>query len=321
MKAVAYYENGSPDVLKWEEIEKPVPQDDEVLIKIRAASVNPLDWRMMRGGPLLVRLLSGRARRRQPGVDVAGEVEAVGKNVTRFKPGDAVFGFCKGAFAEYVSAPEQKLTIKPESVTFEQAASSPVAALTALQGLRDKARVQAGQHVLINGAAGGVGTFAVQFAKWLGAEVTGVCSTTNVEMVRSIGADHVIDYTQEDFTKDSRRFDTILDCILNHPMSIIRRVLTPKGRWIIIGAKEVPDIYGVLIKAPLMSLVGKQQFIMFIAKPNSEDLRLTGELMATGKLTPVIDKCYSLREVREAMRYAEQGHVRGKLVINVEQPG
>ncbi len=239
MKAIVYHRYGSPDVLKCEEIERPTPKDDEVLVKVRAASLNPLDWHFMRGEPYFIRLMTGLRRPKftRLGVDVAGRVEAVGRSVTWFEPGDEVFGGCRGAFAEYACARESELITKPEGVTFEQAACVNVAALTALQSLRDKGRVRPGQKVLINGAAGGVGTFAVQIAKWLGAEVTGVCSTRNVEMVRSIGADHVIDYTGEDFTEGGRRYDLILDCVGSHRLSALRRVLSPEGTYIAVGGR------------------------------------------------------------------------------------
>src|SRR5208282_4799228 len=231
MKAVVYYQYGSPDVLKCEETEKPVPGDGEVLIKVRAASVNPLDWHFMRGTPYMLRIMAGpgQPKDKRLGVDVAGQVEGVGRNVTQFKPGDEVFGACRGAFAEYACASESALVMKPDNVTFEQAASAPVAAFTALQGLRDMGHIKPGQKVLINGAAGGVGTFAVQIAKWFGAEVTGVCSTRNVDMVRSLGADQVIDYTQEDFTERGQRYDLFFDCVGNHSLSACTRVLNPKG--------------------------------------------------------------------------------------------
>ncbi len=232
MKAIVYSNYGSPDVLRCEVIEKLTPKDDEVLIKVRAASVNPYDWHFMRGLPYFLRLRVGLRKPKDTrlGVDAAGQVETIGRNVTQFKPGDEVFGLCRGAFAEYACASESKLARKQGNVTFEQAASVPIAGLTALQGLRDKGQLQPGQKVLINGAAGGVGTFAVQIAKSFGAEVTGVCSTRNVDMVRSIGADHVIDYTQEDFTKKEQRYDLILDCIANHSLSAFRRVLTGCGK-------------------------------------------------------------------------------------------
>ena len=318
MKAMVYYRHGSPDVLKCEEIEKPTPADDEVLIRVRAASVNPLDWRLMRGGPRIIRvlltLLTPKIKR--PGVDVAGEVEAAGKNVTQFKPGDAVFGVCKGAFAEYACTPESKLVIKPAGLTFEQAASIPVAALTALQGLRDKGQMKPGHEVLINGAAGGVGTFAVQIAKWFGADVTGVCSTRNGEMVRSIGADRVINYTREDFTQNGYRYDLILDCVGNHPASACRRALSRNGICVMAGGpKQVRTMLVRVLQALVLSPFVSQKFVMFIAKLSKEDLSMVGELIATGKVTPVIDRRYSLSEVPQAVGYLEQGHAGGKVVI------
>jgi NADPH:quinone reductase-like Zn-dependent oxidoreductase len=323
MKAIVYYNYGSPDVLKCAEIEKPAVGDNEVLIKVRAASVNPLDWRLMRGVPhvfrILFRLRGPRITRpERPGRDVAGQVEAVGTNVTQFKPGDEVFGWCQGAFAEYACASESALVVRRDNVTFEQAASVPVAALTALQGLRDKGKILPGQKVLINGAAGGVGTFAVQIAKSFGADVTGVCSTRNVDMVRSIGADHVIDYTREDFTKSGQRYDLILDCVGNHSLSACRRVLNPKGICVIAGAPKKPGIFlARAITAPVLSRFVSQKFAMFIAKLRKEDLTILHELMATGKVTPVIDKRYKLSEVPEAIRYLEEGHARGKVVITL----
>src|ERR1700733_273068 len=239
MKAIVYHRYGSPDVLQWEEIEKPAPGDNEVLIRVRAASVNPLDWHFMRGMPYVVRIPAGLRKPKVTGlgVDVAGQVEAVGRNVTQLKPGDEVFGSCRRAFAEYVCASDSSLVMKPDNVTFEQAASVPVAAFTALQGLRDKGHIQPKQKVLINGAAGGVGSFAVQIAKSFGADVTGVCSTRNVGMVRSIGADQVIDYTQEDFTKSGQRYDLLFDAVGNHSLFACRRVLTPKGVLIMAGGE------------------------------------------------------------------------------------
>ncbi len=324
MKAIVYSDYGSPDVLKCEEIEKPTAGDNEVLIRVRAASVNPADWRLMRGSPYIVRMLFGlrkptASRPGRPGVDVAGQVEAVGRTVTQFKPGDEVFGSCRGAFAEYACTSEQKLAMKPDNVTFEQAASVPVAALTALQGLRDKGHIQPGQKVLINGAAGGVGTFAVQIAKWFGAEVTGVCSTRNVEMVRSIGADRVIDYTQEDFTKSGRRYDLILDNVGNHSLSACRRVLNPKGIFVIAGGPKKGWIILLrALKALVLSRFVSHKMFLFIARINTTDLTIMGELMAAGKVTPVIDRRYRLSEVPEAIRYLEEGHARGKVVITLE---
>jgi NADPH:quinone reductase-like Zn-dependent oxidoreductase len=328
MKA-AYTRYGPLDVVEVNSLDKPVPRDNEVLIKVRAASVNPLDWKTMTGGPYIVRILLGlrKPKIKQLGVDVAGQVEAVGRNVTQFKPGDAVFGTCRGAFAEYActcqSAKLMKsaLVMKPDNVTFEQAAAAPVAALTALQGLRDKGRIQPGQKVLINGAAGGVGTFAVQIAKSFGTDVTGVCSTRNVDMVRSIGADRVIDYTQEDFTKGEQRYDLLFDNVGNHSLSACRRVLNPKGILIMVGAPNdvrVIDLLARLIGALVLSPFVSQKLITFIARSNEEDLTIVGELMATGKVTPVIDRRYSLSEIPEALRYLEEGHARGKVAITLE---
>jgi len=327
MKAIVYYNYGSPDVLRCEDIEKPVPRDDEILIKVRAASVNPIDWKLMKGGPLLVRILLGlgKSKVKRPGVDVAGQVEAVGTAVTRLKPGDEVFGTCLGAFAEYATSASvfgirSAIVIKPDNVTFEQAASAPVAGLTALQGLRDKGGIQPGQTVLINGAAGGVGTFAVQIAKTFGADVTGVCRTRNVDMVRSLGADRVIDYTQEDFTKSGQRYDLFLDCIGNHSLDACRRILNPKGTLIMVGAPSDAPLTGLLarlIGALVLSRFVNQKMVFFIAKINQEDLTILGGLMKDGKVTPVIDRHYGLSEVPEAMRYLEQEHARGKVVITL----
>lgn len=326
MKAIVYHEYGPPDVLKCEEIEKPSLKHDEVLIKVRAASVNPLDWRLMKGEPAILRLFLGLRKPKlgRPGVDVAGVIEAVGRNVTQFKPGDEVFGGCRGAFAEYACAAASKLVIKPDNVTFEQAASVNVAGLTALQGLRDKGKIQPGSKVLINGAAGGVGTFAVQMAKTFGAHVTGVCSTRNVDMVRSIGADEVIDYTQQDFTTsdltNNQRYDLILDCVGNHPFSVCRRVLNPDGRYVGVGAPHDVSMMALLapmIKDLLLSVFGSQKAVMFIAKSSQDDLTLVGELIATGKLKPVIDMRYSLSEAADAVRHVEEGHARGKVIIQI----
>ena len=328
MKAIAYHEYGSADVLKYEEVEKPVPKADELLIKVRAASVNPLDWRLMEGNPRFLRLFFGLRKPRlgRPGVDVAGDVEAVGRNVTQFKPGDKVFGGCSGAFAEYACTTASKLAMKPDNVTFEQAASVNVAGLTALQGLRDKGKIQPGSKVLINGAAGGVGTFAVQVAKSFGAHVTGVCSTGNVEMVRSIGADEVIDYTLQDFTTSdltsNQRYDLILDCVGNHSFSACRRVLNPNGRLVGIGAPHDVKMLALLapmIKDLVLSAFGSQKAVMFIAKSSPGDLTLIGELIATGKIEPVIDRRYSLSETPDAVRYLEKGHARGKVIIALER--
>jgi NADPH:quinone reductase-like Zn-dependent oxidoreductase len=321
MKAIIYHNYGSPLVLKCEEIAKPVPADDEVLIKVRGASVNPSD-RLFRGTSYLVRLLvTGLLKPKdiRVGTDVAGQVEAVGRGVTDFKPGDEVFGGCRGAFAEYARGSHSKLALKPVNVTFEQAASVPVAALTALQGLRDKGKIQPGQKVLINGAAGGVGTFAVQIAKSFGADVTGVCSTKNVDMVRSIGADQVIDYTQQNFTKSGQHYDMILDLAGTHSFAACRQVLNPKGVFVLAGMVARPHKLWIFLtcalKGHVLSWFVSQKFVMFIARLNNEDLAMMGELIAARKVTPVIDKRYSLSEVPEAIRYLEEGHARGKVVI------
>jgi NADPH:quinone reductase-like Zn-dependent oxidoreductase len=322
MKAIVYYSYGSPDVLRCEELEKPAPGDTDVLIKVRAASVNPLDWRFMRGKPRALRMASGLRKPKtvaRPGHDVAGQVEAVGRSVTRFNPGDEVFGACSGAFADYACAAQSALVIKPENVTFEQAASVPVAALTALQGLRDKGQIQPGQKVLINGAAGGVGTFAVQIAKSFGAEVTGVCSTRNVDMVRSIGADHVIDYTQEDFTEGGERYDIFLDCFASRSLSACRRVLNPKGTYILVGGpvESTRDLLASFLKVLVLSRFVSQKLVAFAAKSSQEDLAILCDLMRDGKVVPVVDRCYGLSEAPEAVRYLEAGHARGKVVITV----
>ena len=321
MKAIVYHKSGSANTLKLEEIEKPVPRDDQALIKVRAASVNPLDCGLLKH-PLLRRVMAALSKEKnpRPGRDVAGEVEAVGGNVTQFKPGDEVFGACSGAFAEYACARDSKLAMKPLAVSFEQAASSPVAGLTALQGLRDKGQIQPGQKVLINGAAGGVGTFAVQIAKSFGAEVTGVCSTRNVEMVRSIGADKVIDYTREDFTSNGQHYDVIFDLVANHSFSARRRVLTPRGIYIgagILGRSE--SIIGLLtnwITESILALFASQKFGSFMAKLNQKDLTAIGALMEEGKVTPVIDRRYRLSEANEAVRYVAERHARGKVIVS-----
>jgi NADPH:quinone reductase-like Zn-dependent oxidoreductase len=323
MKAIVYHTYGPPEVLKLEEIEKPTPADNEVLIKVRAASVNPLDWHFIRGMPYAVRIAAGLHRPKNPrlGADVAGQVEAVGGSVSQFKPGDAVFGSCRGAFAEHACASESALVSKPENVTFEQAASAPVAAFSALQGLRANGQIQPGQKILINGAAGGVGTFAVQIAKSFGASVTGVCSTRNVDMVRSIGADHVFDYTQEDFTKSGALYDVFLDTVGNHSLSACRRLLTPTGAYVPVGGPSGRWKIGLAraIKRLVLSGFVSQKLVpFFLAKPNKEDLTTIRELITAGKVTPVIDKRYKLSGVPEAIRYLEEGHARGKVIITLE---
>jgi NADPH:quinone reductase-like Zn-dependent oxidoreductase len=323
MKAAIYTRYGPPDVVRILDVEEPVPKDDEVLIRIRAASVNPLDWHFLRGTPRLGRIVFGLGKPKNPrlGVDVAGQVEAVGKSVTLLKPGDPVLGVCKGAFAEYTCASESKLVTKPDRISFDQAAGVPIAALTALQGLRDHGRLQPGQKVLINGAAGGVGTFAVQIAKAFGAEVTGVCSTKNVDPVRSIGADHVIDYTREDFARSGQHFDLLFDCVGNRALSACRRVLTPKGIYVGIGGGGPGTSSFRLvfdsIAQMLLSWFVSQKLIGFIAKTRQEDLATLQELMTSGRITPVVDRRFPLSDISEAIRYLEAGHARGKVIITV----
>ncbi len=326
MKAIVYCDYGVAN-LKLQEIEKPTPADDQLLVKVRVASVNPLDWHRLRGTPYLMRKEAGLRKPKETrlGVDFAGTVEAVGKNVTQFKPGDEVFGARTGAFAEYVCVRESRaVALKPANIMFEQAASVPVAAITALQGLRDQGKIQPGQKVLINGASGGVGTFAVQIAKSYGAEVTGVCSTRNLDLVRSIGADHVIDYTKEDFAKSGKRYDLILDNVGAQPLSRFRRALNPKGICIMIGGGGPNDGRWIgpmakPIKTLLLSPFVSQKFATFRADLNHDDLTFLADLMQTGKVTPVIDRTYKLSEVPDAIRYLEQGHARGKVVITLDQ--
>jgi NADPH:quinone reductase-like Zn-dependent oxidoreductase len=323
MKAIVYRCYGSPDVLEFEDIAKPTPADNEVLVKVHAASVNPLDWHYMRGSPYFMRLGTGLGapNRTSMGVDFAGTVEAVGNNVKRFKPGDEVFGGRSGAFAEYVIIPDDRaLALKPANVTFEQAASVPIAAITALQALRDKGQLKPGQKVLINGASGGVGTFAVQIAKSFGAEVTGVCSTRNVEMVRSIGADHVVDYTKEDYTESGLHYDLIIDNVGNHSLLANRRVLNPDGIFVIIGGPKGNWLGPLMnpIKALMLSPFVGQEFVLLLAKMDKDDLAILGDLMQAGKVTPVIDRRYRLSEVPAAIRYSEEGHARGKIIIDLE---
>ena len=323
MKAVVYCDYGSPDVLKLEAVEKPVPSDSQLLIRVRAASVNPLDWHYMRGTPYIGRLGMGL---RKPaitrlGVDFAGTVESVGRSVTQFKPGDEVFGGRTGALAEYVTVRENgAVVLKPANLTFEEAAAVGVAAITALQGLRDEGKLQPGQKVLINGASGGVGTFAVQIAKAFGADVTGVCSTRNVDLVRSLGADQVIDYTKEDFTKSAQRYDLILDNVGNHSLSDLRRVVTPKGTYVMVGGPSGRwiDPLPRAFKAIVLSRFVSQDMSMFLAVLNKKDLTVLRDLMEAGKVKPVIDRRYKLSEVREAIGYLETGRARGKVVITMD---
>jgi NADPH:quinone reductase-like Zn-dependent oxidoreductase len=321
VKAILYRSYGSPDVLRIEEIEKPAPGDDELLIAVRAASVNPLDAHFMRGEPSVFRIAIGLRKPKNPrlGVDVAGRVEAVGKDVTRFKPGDEVFGVARGAIAEYVCGSASRFVTKPKSVTFAQAASVPVAGCTAFQGISKRGNIQPGQKILINGASGGVGTFAVQIAKTLGAHVTGVCGTRNVELVRSIGADDVIDYTRDDFTENVAGYDVLVDCVGNRSLSACRRVLKKDGIYIGVGAHgdSVIRLLVRLASTVLMSAFVSQKLRTLSAKADSETLAAIAGLMESGKVTPVIDKEYSLAQAADAIRHLETGHARGKLVITV----
>jgi NADPH:quinone reductase-like Zn-dependent oxidoreductase len=327
MKAIIYCDYGVSN-LKFQDIEKPTPADDQLLVRVRAASVNPLDWHFIEGTPYIARFFFGLGPRKpkdvHPGVDFAGTVEAVGKNVTKYKPGDEVFGGRTGAFAQYVCVRESRaVALKPPNISFEQAASVPIAAITALQALRDKGHVQAGQKVLINGASGGVGTFAVQLAKSYGADVTGVCSTRNLDLVRSIGADHVIDYTKEDFSKSGQRYDLILDNVGTQPLSQFRRALQPKGQCVMIGGGGPNDgrLIGPMARpfeAMLISPFVSQKLGMLFAQLNHDDLAFLGDLMQSGKVTPVIDRTYKLSGLADAIRYLEQGHARGKVVVTVE---
>ncbi|MCC6456346.1 MAG: NAD(P)-dependent alcohol dehydrogenase [Caldilineaceae bacterium] len=325
MQAIVYHNYGSPDVLKLEEVQKPVLQDNEVLVKVVAASTAAGDWHLLRADPFLIRFMFGLLRPKYKilGSDVAGRVEAVGRNVTEFRPGDEVFGDLSmsgfGAFAEYVAAPENAFALKPTNLTFEQAASVPVSAVTALQGLRE-GHIQPGQKVLINGASGGVGTFAVQIAKAFGAEVTAVCSTSKVEMARSIGADHVIDYTQEDFTQNGEHYDLILAVNGYHPLSAYQRALSPKGAYVITGGSTA-QMFEAMLLAPWRSRKDGQKMSNILAKPNQKDLVFMKELIEAGKVTPVIDRCFPLRYVADAIRYLEAGHAKGKVVIAVEHNG
>lgn len=322
MKAIVYTKYGPPDVLQFKEVEKPAPKDNEILVKIYAASANPLDWHLMRALPFLARLGGGLRKPKDPrlGVDFAGRVEAVGSNVTQFQPGDEVFGAATGAFAGYVCAAENEVALKPANLSFEQTAAIPVAATTALQGLRDTGRVHSGQRVLVNGASGGVGSFAVQIARSFGAEVTGVCSTRNLDIVLSIGADHVIDYTREDFTRNGQHYDLIYDAVGNLSVSAYRRTLNHGGACVIAGFTSVPRLFQHMIVGPLRSKIGDRKVgLMGIAKINQKDLVYLKELVEAGKVVPLIDRRYPLCETAEAIRYLEKGHARGKVVITVDQ--
>jgi NADPH:quinone reductase-like Zn-dependent oxidoreductase len=323
MKAIRYTKYGSPDVLRFEEVERPIPKDGELLVRVHAASVNALDWHFMRGSPFLVR--TGGSGLRTPkdprlGVDLAGRVEAVGSHVTQFQVGDEVFGRGAGAFAEYACAREDAVVMKPVSMTFEAAAAVPVAALTALGALRDKGQIASGQQVLIHGASGGVGTFAVQLAKAFEAEVTAVCSTRNMDMARSIGADHVIDYTREDFIKSGQRYDLILAVNGYHPLLAYRRALRPKGVYVMVGASNdrlLRAMLQAMLLGPVISRFGRQRVGFLMASPKQQDLVFITELLDAGKVVPVIDKRFPLSEAAEALLYMEAGHPKGKIVITL----
>ena len=317
MRAFVYTEYGSPDVLRLTELAKPMPADGEVLIRVRAASVNPLDWRLMRGRPWVIRFMIGgllKPKAGRPGADVAGVVDAVGPRVTRFKPGDEVFGAGRGAFAEYVCLREDRLALKPVSISFDDAAAVPVAALTAIQGLRDHGHIQRGHAVLIDGASGGVGTFAIQIARSLGAEVTAVCSTRNVDTARALGADHVIDYTRDDFAKNGRRYDLILAANAHRSIFDYRRALAPEGFFVMAGGGWPQLIQGMVL-GPLLSRLGRKTLTFFMAQIASPDLEQLATMLAAGTIQPVIDRRYPLNEAPDALRYLEDGHARGKVVI------
>ena len=323
MKAIVYRCYGSPDVLEYTDTVRPAPAVDEVLVKVHAAAVNPLDWHYMRGSPYLMRMMSGLGAPSDPkfGVDFAGTIVAVGEDVTLFKTGDEVFGGAAGAFGEFVAVRESRaVTLKPENMTFEQAAAVPIAGVTALQALRDLGKLQPGQKVLINGASGGVGTFAVQIAKSLGAEVTGVCSTRNVQMVRSIGADHVFDYKKEDYIESGEVYDLIIDNVGNNSLSANRRVLKSDGVMVVIGGPKGDWIGPILssITAPIMSMFVDQDITTIMAVLRQDDLATLAGLMRDGEMTPVIDRSYQLSEVPDAIRYSEEGHARGKIVISLD---
>ena len=322
MKAITYCEYGGPDVLQLEEVEKPVPNDDQVLVRVRAAALNPYDMHFLHGTPYLMRLSAGLRKPKFTGigVDFSGVVERVGKNATGFKPGDAVFGGRQGALAEYIVISGKGPVKKPDNISFEQAGAVSIAAQTALQALRDAGKLQPGQKVLINGASGGVGTFAVQIAKHLGGEVTGVSSGRNTGLVRSLGADHTIDYTQQDYTQGGTLYDLIIDMVGNHSLAANRRVLKPKGRFVMVGGQKGNWIKPMdrVAAAMIYSMFIDQEMGMMLARYSKDDLALLAELMQQGKVTPVIDKTYKLREAAEAMRHLETGRARGKIVIQVD---
>jgi NADPH:quinone reductase-like Zn-dependent oxidoreductase len=323
MNAIVYTKYGPPDVLQLKEVEKPIPQDDEVLVKVHATCVNSPDASMSRGEPFLARLWSGLRKPKYQilGSDIAGRVEAVGKDTKHFQPGDEVFGDISGCgwggFAEYVSVPDHVLAPKPTNLTFEEAAAVPLAAVVALQGLRDKGQIESGHKVLIDGASGGIGTFAVQIAKALGAEVTGVCSTKNLEMVRSIGADHVIDYTREDFTRNGQHYDLIFTVVGHHSVFDFKRALSPKGIYVG-SANSAALLFQTMLLGPFITMNSKRKMLNLMAKSDKEDLVILKELIEAGKVVPVVDRCFPLREASEAVRCYGEGHFQGKLVITVE---
>ena len=320
MKAIVYTKYGSPDVLQLKDVEQPTPKDDEVLIKIRAASVNAYDWHFLTADIFLIRLMGGgllKPKDSRLGADVAGRIETVGRNVKQFQPGDEVFGMVKGGFAEYASAPESALWLKPVNTSFDEAAAIPMAAITALQGLRDEGHIQAGQKVLINGASGGVGTFAVQIAKSFDTEVTAVCSTRNLEQARSIGADHVIDYTKEDFTKNGQQYDLIFAANGYHSLFAYKRALTPKGIYVMAGG-TMAQIFQSMLMGSMMSETGGRKMGGVSAKQSQNDLVYIKELFEAGRVKSVIDRRYPLSEAAEALRYIGEGHARGKIVIILE---
>lgn len=324
MKAVVYTHYGPPDVLQLKEVAQPTPKDNEVLVKVVAASANAADWHLLRAKPFLARLEAGLFKPKYTilGGDIAGRVEAVGSRVTQFRPGDEVFGDVSacgwGGFAEYVVVPENAIVLKPATVSFEQAAAVPLAAITALQGLRNSGKIQAGQKVLVNGASGGVGTFGVQIAKSFGAEVTGVCSTPKIDMVRSIGAEHVVDYTREDFTQNGRKYDLIFDAVGNRSVSDYRRALKPQGVCVIAGFTAMSRLIEYFVVGAWVSRKGWRKVgMMPTARPNQQDLRFLQGLLEAGKIVPVIDRCYPLSETAKAIAYLEEGHARGKVIITV----
>ncbi len=322
MKAIVYTKYGPPDVLRLQEVEKPVPRDNEVLVKVHAVSANAADWRLMRADPFIARFFSGLLRPKYTilGSDIAGRVEAAGKNVTQFKPGDEVYGSLSetgfGGFAEYACASENMVALKPANLSLEEAAAVPMAALTALQALRDKGNIRPGQKVLINGASGGVGTFAVQIAKYFGAEVTAVCSMRNVDTARSLGADRVIDYTKEDFTKSGQQYDLILAANGNRSIFEYRDALRPGGIYVMTGGSTA-QMFQALLLGLWISMLGSKKMGNLAEKPNQKDLIFMKELLEAGKVAPMIDRRYSFEEIPEALRYLEQGHARGKVVITV----